>query len=79
MNHFIALLINMKTDCEYRARVRETEKELRRLSPHELHDIGLAYGDIHSVAHKSYKRPAKVTAASVIPAVLVNENLKGSV
>ena len=36
---------------KFQAAVNETIKELQRLSDRELNDIGLARGDIYSVAH----------------------------
>jgi len=38
---------------EYRAAVRSTIRELSKMSDAELRDIGIARGDIYSVAHGS--------------------------
>lgn len=81
MNKLIAVLLNVKNDIEYNKHVRETMRELNRLSTHELNDIGIARGDIHYIAHTSYKKPAKVTAKDVAAEVALepNSNLKGFV
>jgi len=54
---------------EQNARIRSTIKELNKLSDRELNDIGIARGDIWSVAHDdpSLRRSAANT----------NSNLKG--
>lgn len=53
---------------EHRAQVNATIKELSRLSDRELNDIGIARGDIWSIAHEdaSFKRYANT-----------NKNLQG--
>ncbi|MDA9374045.1 DUF1127 domain-containing protein [bacterium] len=76
---FIALLINLKNQAEYNSRVRETKRELSRLSDYDLHDIGLSRGDIYHISHSSYKKPAKVSAEDIAVEVVANENLKGFV
>jgi uncharacterized protein YjiS (DUF1127 family) len=52
-----------------RAMIKRTIKELSRLSDRELNDMGLARGDIWSVAHgdESYKERG----------VFANKNLRG--
>jgi len=54
---------------EENAKIRATIKELNKLSDRELNDIGIARGDIYSVAHDdpSLRRSAANT----------NSNLKG--
>jgi len=79
MNKFIALLINLKNNMEYNSHVKETMKELSRLSTHELNDIGIARGDIYYIAHSSYRKPAKLKAKDVALKMVPNENLKGFV
>jgi uncharacterized protein YjiS (DUF1127 family) len=76
---FIALLINLKNKAEYNSRVRETKRELSRLSNHDLHDIGLSRGDIYHIAHSSYKKPATVVAEDIASNIEPNPNLKGFV
>jgi len=68
-----AVFINWKNEREYRLAVKETINELRKLSDHELWDIGLARGDIWSVAHDSHTRPKKVEVEDI----QVNANIKG--
>lgn len=81
MNKLIATLINLKSNIEYNSHVKQTIKELNKLSTHELSDIGIARGDIYYIAHSSYKKPAKVTAKDVAVEVALepNPNLKGFV
>lgn len=59
---------SLKRSYVHAKRVRETIKELSRLSDRELNDIGLARGDIWAVAHEdaSFKRFADT-----------NKNLEG--
>lgn len=76
---FIAMLINLKNMNEYNSHVRETIKELSRLSTHELNDIGLSRGDIYHIAHSSYNKPSKVIAADLAVDIEPNANLKGFV
>ena len=58
---------NLNTKLQHRRQVRETINELSRLSDRELNDMGLARGDIYSVAHgdTSFQRAS------------VNKNLEG--
>ena len=59
---------NINRSLAYRSRVNATIKELNKLSDRELNDIGIARGDIWSIAHEdaSFKRFADT-----------NSNLKG--
>ena len=41
--------INAK--LQHQARVRQTIKDLSRLSDHDLNDIGIGRGDIYNIAH----------------------------
>lgn len=41
---------NIKAKLAYRAKVRQTIKDLSALSDYELNDIGIARGDIRNVA-----------------------------
>jgi len=68
-----AAFINWKNEREYRLAVKETIRELSRLTNHELWDIGLARGDIWSVAHDSHTRPKKVEVEDI----QINANIKG--
>ena len=58
----------LAADIERARRVRETIKELSKLSNRELNDIGIARGDIWAIAHEDadFKRFADT-----------NDNLKG--
>ena len=57
----------------YNAKVRQTIKELNQLSDYELRDIGIARGDIYSVAtgDATLKRVCRENVA------VINTNLKG--
>lgn len=44
------LLKSFKKSYDYHKAVKATEKELRALSDRELNDIGIARGDIYSIA-----------------------------
>ena len=59
---------DLKRSWDHRAKVNATIKELSKLSDRELNDIGIARGDIWSIAHEDadYKRFAET-----------NNNLKG--
>ena len=46
---FFAKLIN---DYQEAKAIRQTENELRKLSDKELNDIGIARGDIYSIARQ---------------------------
>jgi uncharacterized protein YjiS (DUF1127 family) len=68
-----AAIINFKNERTYRANVRNTIKELNKLSDHDLWDIGLSRGDIWSIAYDSHTKPAKVEVKDI----QVNANLRG--
>ena len=57
----------------HRAKVNSTIKELNRLSDYELRDIGIARGDIYSVAtgDETLERVRRENVA------VINTNLKG--
>lgn len=59
---------DLKRSYSKRQRINATIKELSKLTDHELNDIGIARGDIWSIAHDDadYKRVAET-----------NTNLKG--
>ena len=59
---------NINKSFAHRAQVNATIKELSKLSDRELNDIGIARGDIWSIAHEdaSFKRYAET-----------NKNLQG--
>ena len=61
---------NINRSLETRSRINSTIKELSKLSDRELNDIGIARGDIWSIAHEdaSFKRFADTDT---------NTNLKG--
>lgn len=61
---------NINKSLENRSRINATIKELSKLSDRELNDIGIARGDIWSIAHEdaSFKRFADTDT---------NTNLKG--
>ena len=82
INKLTALLMNVRANFTYMSKVRETIKELNKLSNRELNDIGLCRGDIYSLAHSSYTKPNKITAdyiAKISPSVSMtpNPNLRG--
>ena len=72
-----ALLTNIRNTMEYNKQVRDTYNQLSALNNHELNDIGISRGEIYDIAHKSFKKPAKVTVKE--EQVKVNENLRGFV
>ena len=76
INTIIAFVKNVKAAVAYRASVNATIKELSALSNKELNDIGIARGDIWSIAHDTYIAPKKLTARD-IQEKRVNDNLKG--
>lgn len=59
---------NLNTKLQHRRQVRQTINELSRLSDYELNDMGIARGDIYSIAHgtSDHRRGAEV-----------NKNLQG--
>ena len=59
---------NINKKLAHRANINHTIKELSKLSDRELNDIGIARGDIYSIAHEdaSFKRYADT-----------NKNLQG--
>jgi uncharacterized protein YjiS (DUF1127 family) len=65
---FAGWLKKLNAKLQYRRNVKQTIKELSRLSDRELNDMGVARGDIYSIAHgdESFTR-----------SVDVNKNLKG--
>ena len=71
----IELLLNLFKDyMAYRTRqaqIKQTIKELRQLSDHELNDIGFARGDIVSVARGDADMKRKASYAET------NDNMKG--
>lgn len=68
-----AAIINFRNQWAYRSAVRDTMNQLHKLSDYELHDIGLARGDIWTVAHDSHAKPKKVEVEDV----QVNANIRG--
>ena len=59
---------NLSKNLKHRREVNQTIKELSRLSDRELNDMGLARGDIYSVAHGT---------SDHIRGAEVNKNLQG--
>ena len=57
----------LRAIAETKSAIRETERELRKLSDYELADIGLSRGDIHYIARSK----------PVITDCKENVNLKG--
>jgi uncharacterized protein YjiS (DUF1127 family) len=49
LNNFFKKLIN---DYQMAKAIRQTEHELRKLTDAELNDIGIARGDIYSIARQ---------------------------
>jgi uncharacterized protein YjiS (DUF1127 family) len=70
LNNFFKKLIN---DYQTAKAVKETENELRRLTDKELNDIGIARGDIYSIA----RQDADMKKSHLISPF--NPNLKGFV
>ena len=70
MTHLTLKLKNFLQKINSQRMARVTEKALYRLSDRELHDIGIARGDIYSLARgdKTLKKSDKME---------VNPNLKG--
>ena len=68
LNGLASWFKKLNTSLAHRAKVNATIKELSKLSDRELNDIGIARGDIWSIAHEdaSFKRFADT-----------NSNLKG--
>lgn len=60
---------NFKKQLAYKAKVRETIKELSRLSDAELRDIGIHRGDIYAIANEVY--------LDDLNKIEFNKNLKG--
>jgi uncharacterized protein YjiS (DUF1127 family) len=75
INKLLEYYKNYKAWSEYRAKVRETIRELSRLTNHELNDIGISRGEIHSIAHECYKKPTPISAVET--GVDVNVNMRG--
>jgi uncharacterized protein YjiS (DUF1127 family) len=77
INKLIATLTNIRNTMDYNKKVRQTIRELSALSNYELNDIGISRGEIHHIAHTSYKKSVTVKADDV--RVSINENLRGFV
>jgi uncharacterized protein YjiS (DUF1127 family) len=75
INKIKALYQNVKNELAYRRQVRQTYRELDKLSNAELWDIGISRGEIYHIAHSSTKRPEKVAAD--IEGVDINANMRG--
>ena len=74
--HIVAFFKNVSNTLDYNRKVKETIKELNKLSNRELNDIGIARGDIYHIARTSYNKPAKVKVENKT-FVFENDNLKG--
>ena len=70
LNSFFKKLIN---DYQMAKAVRQTETELRKLTDQELNDIGIARGDIYSIARQDTDMKRSHLIAPF------NPNLKGFV
>lgn len=73
INIIKAAIINLRNEWAYRSAVKTTMKELQQLTDRELNDIGLARGDIWSVAHDSQQKPKKLEVEDI----RVNANIRG--
>jgi uncharacterized protein YjiS (DUF1127 family) len=71
LNNFFKKLIN---NYKRRVAINSTIKELSKLSNKELNDIGIARGDIYSIAKDDTDMRVKVDAPYGAP---FNPNLKG--
>ena len=65
--------INFRNERAYRKAVRQTIHELQKLTDYELNDIGMARGDIWSVAHDAQQKPKKLEVEDI----RVNANIRG--
>jgi len=70
LNNFFKKLIN---NYQMAKAIRETENELRKLTDAELNDIGIARGDIYSIARQDTDMKQSHLIAPF------NPNLKGFV
>jgi len=70
LNNFFKKLIN---NYQMAKAIRETENELRKLTDAELNDIGIARGDIYSIARQDIDMKQSHLIAPF------NPNLKGFV
>ena len=70
LNNFFKKLIN---NYQMAKAIRETENELRKLTDKELNDIGIARGDIYSIARQDTDMKKSHLIAPF------NPNLKGFV
>ena len=70
LNNFFKKLIN---DYQVAKAVKQTENELRKLTDKELNDIGIARGDIYSIARQDVDMRKSHLIAPF------NPNLKGFV
>ena len=73
INTIIAFFKNINKALDHRATVNQTIKELSSLTDKELNDIGIARGDIWSIAHEdsSFRRYARTETTEL------NKNLRG--
>jgi uncharacterized protein YjiS (DUF1127 family) len=75
LNNFFKKLIN---NYQMAKAIRQTENELRKLTDAELNDIGIARGDIYSIARQDMGMKITDTVIKASPAPF-NPNLKGFV
>lgn len=61
---------DVRRSWDYQKQIRQTEKELARLSDRELNDIGIARGDIYAIARGDITTKRGVEVSE-------NQNLKG--
>ena len=76
INRLLEYYKNYKEWSQYRTQVRETIRELTKLTNHELNDIGISRGEIHSIAHACYKKPTSISNNENV-GVDVNVNIRG--
>lgn len=74
MKTLLAVWKNYRAQAEYRAKVRQTIKELSALTNQELWDIGISRGEIYSIA-RSAPKPEKIEAEAT--SAKVNSNIEG--
>ena len=58
-------LKNLVVEMQRRKNIRETIKELNKLSTYELTDIGIARGDIWHIANSSYPKAGEKIDANL--------------
>jgi len=58
-------LKNLVVEMQRRKNIRETIKELNKLSTYELNDIGIARGDIWHIANSSYPKAGEKIDANL--------------